>query len=55
MRWNESPIVAFNNVEAMSAPERVVSGEGFGGSGLALVCPAARIREFTFSSGSDAV
>lgn len=55
MRWNESPIVAFNNIEAMSAPERVVSGEGIGGSGLALVCPGARIREFTFSSGSDAI
>ncbi len=55
MRWNETPIVAFNNIEAMTAPERVVSGEGAGGSGLALVCPAARIREFTFSSSSDAV
>jgi predicted Zn-dependent protease len=55
MRWNESPIVAFNNVDAMTAPERVVSGEGLGASGLALVCPAARIREFTFSSASDAV
>jgi predicted Zn-dependent protease len=55
MRWNESPIVAFNNIEAMTPSERVVSGEGFGGSGLALVCPAARIREFTFSSSSDAV
>lgn len=55
MRWNESPIVAFNNIEAMTPAERVVSGEGFGGSGLALVCPAARIREFTFSSSSDAV
>ena len=55
MRWNESPIVAFNNIEAMTPPERVVSGEGFGGSGLALVCPAARIREFTFSSSSEAV
>ena len=55
MRWNESPIVALNNVEAMTPPERVVSGEGVGGSGLALVCPAARIREFTFSSSSDAV
>jgi predicted Zn-dependent protease len=55
MRWNESPVVAFNNIEAMSAPERVVSGEGIGGSGLALVCPGARIREFTFSSGSDAI
>jgi predicted Zn-dependent protease len=55
MRWNESPIVAFNNIEAMTPPERVVSGEGLGSGGLALVCPAARIREFTFSSASDAV
>ncbi len=55
MRWNESPIVAFNNIDAMTPAERAVSGEGFGGGGLALVCPAARIREFTFSSGSDAV
>jgi predicted Zn-dependent protease len=55
MRWNDSPIVAFNNIDAMTAAERVVSGEGFGGSGLAIVCPAARVREFTFSSASDAV
>ncbi len=55
MRWNESPIVAFDNIDAMTPAERAVSGEGFGGGGLALVCPAARIREFTFSSGSDAV
>jgi predicted Zn-dependent protease len=55
MRWNESPIVALNNLDAMTPPERVVSGEGLGGGGLALVCPAARIREFTFSSSSDAV
>jgi hypothetical protein len=55
MRWNESPIVALNNLEAMTPSERVVSGEGLGAGGLALVCPAARIREFTFSSTSDAV
>lgn len=55
MRWNESPVVAFNNIDALTAPERVVSGEGFGGAGLAVVCPAARIRDFTFSSASDAV
>jgi predicted Zn-dependent protease len=55
MRWNESPIVALNNIDAMTPVERVVSGEGLGGSGLPLVCPAARIREFTFSSASDAV
>jgi len=55
MRWNESPIFALNNLDAMTPPERVVSGEGAGGSGFSVVCPAARIREFTFSSGSDAV
>jgi predicted Zn-dependent protease len=55
MRWNESPIVAFNNIDAMTPAERVVSGEGIGGGGLSVVCPAARIREFTFSSASDAV
>jgi predicted Zn-dependent protease len=58
MRWNESPIVAFNNIDAITPAERVVSGEGFGGSDgftFGLVCPAARIREFTFSSASDAI
>jgi predicted Zn-dependent protease len=55
MRWNESPIVAFNNIEAMTPTERIVSGEGFGESGLAVVCPGARIAEFTFTSSSDAV
>jgi predicted Zn-dependent protease len=55
MRWNESPIFALNNLDAMTPAERVVSGEGVGGAGLSLVCPAARIREFTFSSASDAV
>ena len=55
MRWNESPVVALNNIEAMTPAERVVSGEGVGSGGLALVCPAAHIREFTFSSASEAV
>jgi predicted Zn-dependent protease len=55
MRWNESPIVAFNNVDDMAPAERVVSGEGIGGAGLSVVCPAARVREFTFSSTSDAI
>ena len=53
-----SAIVALNNVDAMTPAERTVTGEGFGGSDgftFGLVCPAARIREFTFSSASDAV
>ncbi len=55
MRWNDSPVVALNNIDAMTPSERAVSGEGIGGAGLALVCPAARVREFTFSSASEAV
>jgi predicted Zn-dependent protease len=55
MRWNDSPVVALNNIDAMTPAERTVSGEGIGGAGLALVCPAARVREFTFSSASEAV
>jgi predicted Zn-dependent protease len=55
LRWNESPIVAFNNLDLMTPAERVVSGEGIGGAGLSIVCPAARLREFTFTSSSDAV
>jgi predicted Zn-dependent protease len=55
MRWNDSPVSALNNIDAMTPAERAVSGEGIGGAGLALVCPAARVREFTFSSASDAV
>ena len=55
MRWNDSPIAVFNNIDAMTPAERAVSGEGIGGAGLALVCPAARVREFTFSSASEAV
>jgi predicted Zn-dependent protease len=55
MRWNESPVFALNNLDAMTPAERAVSGEGIGGAGFSIVCPAARIREFTFASGSDAV
>ncbi len=38
MRWNESPVVALNNIDAMTPAERVVSGEGIGGVG-----PRARL------------
>ena len=49
------------DLEARLAPEPEegsAGGEGFGGSDgftFGMVCPAARIREFTFSSSSDAV
>lgn len=54
MRWNESPIFMLNNVEAMSEPVRVGSSES-GDAGPAIVVPAVKARDFTFTSISDAV
>ena len=51
LRWNESPIVAFNNLDAMTPAQRV----GSDASPISFVCPAVRIREFTFTSASDAI
>ncbi|TKB44349.1 TldD/PmbA family protein [Thalassotalea mangrovi] len=44
-RFNESPIVMLNNIEALGKPERI------NGS----MVPPMKIRDFTFSSLSDAV
>lgn len=44
-RFNESPIIMLNNIEAMGKPQRV------GGS----LIPPMKIRDFTFTSLSDAV
>jgi predicted Zn-dependent protease len=45
MRFNESPIIMLNNLDALGKPERI---------GNALI-PPMRIRDFTFTSLSDAV
>ena len=56
MRWNESPVFALNNLDAMTpAGARGQRRRVSAAPGSSIVCPAARIREFTFSSGSDAV
>ena len=44
-RFNESPIIMLNNVEALGKPQR--SGN--------MIVPPMKIRDFTFSSLSDAV
>lgn len=44
-RFNESPVIMLNNLEAMGAPQRI------GGN----LIPPLKIRDFTFSSLSDAV
>jgi predicted Zn-dependent protease len=53
-RFNESPIIMLNNLETLGKQMRVASGGGPGGGGSALI-PAMKIRDFTFSSLSDAV
>ena len=51
MRFNESPIVMLNNIDELGMPERVSNAE----TALPSVIPPMRIRDFTFSSMSDAV
>lgn len=50
-RFNESPIIMLNNLETLGVSERVVSTE----SDQSYMVPPMKIREFTFSSLSDAV
>lgn len=50
-RFNESPVIMLNNLETLGKPERVVSTE----SDNNYLLPPMKIREFTFSSLSDAV
>ncbi|MCJ8209452.1 TldD/PmbA family protein [Mucilaginibacter sp. RS28] len=50
-RFNESPVIMLNNLEALGKPERTVSGESF----QSALIPPMKIRDFTFSSLSDAV
>jgi predicted Zn-dependent protease len=45
-RWNESPLLMLNRLEDIGRPEPVAAGRRM---------PALRIREFNFSSSSDAV
>ena len=50
-RFNESPIIMLNNLETLGKPERVLSTE----SNQSYLIPPMKIREFTFTSLSDAV
>ena len=54
LRFNESPIFMLNNIEAMGTPVRVSASES-GGPGTAIVVPPLKVRDFTFTSLSDAV
>lgn len=50
-RFNESPIIMLNNLEDMGISERTVSAE----SNANYMLPPLKIRDFTFTSLSDAV
>ncbi len=54
LRWNESPIFMLNNIKAMGQPVRVSASES-GGPGQAVVVPPLKVRDFTFTSLSDAI
>lgn len=54
MRWNESPIFMLNNLEMMGRPERVSASES-GGPGQAIMVPPLKVRDFNFTSTSDAI
>ena len=45
-RWNDSPLLALNRIEDIGRAERVASG---------MVMPSLKIRDFNFTSLSDAV
>ena len=46
LRWNESPLLMLNRLEDIGRPEAVAAGRHM---------PALRIRDFNFTSLSDAV
>lgn len=53
-RFNESPIFFLNNLQAMGPTIRINSSENLGAGG-AVYMPPIKVRDFTFSSLSDAV
>jgi predicted Zn-dependent protease len=50
-RFNESPVIMLNNVEELGKPVRVQGDE----ANVIMVVPPMKIRDFTFTSLSDAV
>jgi predicted Zn-dependent protease len=54
LRFNDSPVFMLNNLEALGLPTRVSASED-GGPGQAVVVPPIKVRDFNFTSLSDAV
>jgi predicted Zn-dependent protease len=54
LRWNESPIFMLNNIEMMGRPTRVSASES-GDISAPVIVPPLKVRDFTFTSISDAI
>jgi predicted Zn-dependent protease len=54
LRFNESPVFLLNNLEALGPAVRVSASES-GSTGLPVVVPSVKARDFNFTSLSDAV
>jgi predicted Zn-dependent protease len=54
-RFNESPVIMLNNVEELGRPVRLGSSGGGGQPSRLLSIPPMKLRDFTFTSLSDAV
>jgi len=50
-RFNDSPLFMLNNLEMLGRPERLAGTE----AGGAVVVPAVKVRDFNFTSLSDAI
>lgn len=50
-RFNESPVIMLNNIEELGRPVRVAADEG----DFVMMIPPMKLRDFTFTSLSDAV
>lgn len=50
-RFNESPVIMLNNIDELGRPVRVAGDE----SNFVMMIPPMRLRDFTFTSLSDAV
>jgi predicted Zn-dependent protease len=50
-RFNESPVIMLNNLDSMGKPERTISVESY----RSFLVPPLKVRDFTFTSLSDAV
>lgn len=50
-RFNDSPLFMLNNLEALGRPQRLAGTE----AGGAVIVPAIKVRDFNFTSLSDAI